>query len=102
MERDRYEAERAARQYRVVEQENRLVARQLERDWESKLQEQKSIEQEYERFRATQPRVLSEKEREEIRQLANAIPALWHSETINDSERKSIIRQLASSEDKDG
>jgi DNA invertase Pin-like site-specific DNA recombinase len=94
LERARYEAERAARQYRVVEPENRLVARQLERDWELKLQEQKSIEQEYERFRAIQPKVLSEKEREEIRQLANAIPALWHSETINDSERKSIIRQL--------
>jgi len=94
LERARYEAERAARQYRIVEPENRLVARQLEHDWESKLQEQKSIEQECERFRATQPKVLSEKEREEIRQLADAIPALWHGGTINEGDRKSIIRQL--------
>lgn len=94
LERAGYQAERAARQYRVVEPENRLVARQLERDWEAKLREQKSIEQEYERFRATQPKILSGMEREEIRQLANAIPALWHSETINESERKSIVRQL--------
>lgn len=94
LERAGYEAERAARQFRLVEPENRLVARQLERDWEAKLQEQKKIEQEFERFRALQPRVLSEPEREEIRKLAEAIPALWYGESINDSERKSIIRQL--------
>jgi hypothetical protein len=94
LERAGYEAERAARQFRLVEPENRLVARQLERDWEGKLQEQKKIEQEFERFRATQPKVLSEQEREEIRKLAEAIPALWYGESINDAERKSIIRQL--------
>ena len=37
VERARYEAERAWRQYDAVEPENRLVARTLERAWEDKL-----------------------------------------------------------------
>lgn len=37
VERARYEADRAARQYHAVDPENRLVARSLERAWEEKL-----------------------------------------------------------------
>lgn len=43
LERAAYEAERAARQFRAVEPENRLVARQLERDWEEKLAAMKGV-----------------------------------------------------------
>ncbi len=39
IERLRYEAEKAERRYRAVEPENRLVARGLEADWESKLRD---------------------------------------------------------------
>src|SRR3954470_2422884 len=39
IERLRYDAEKAERRYRAVEPENRLVARGLESDWESKLRE---------------------------------------------------------------
>jgi hypothetical protein len=38
LERARYEAERAQRQFNAVEPENRLVARTLERQWEAALQ----------------------------------------------------------------
>ena len=37
LERARYEAERARRQFDAVEPENRLVARTLERQWEQAL-----------------------------------------------------------------
>ena len=37
LERARYEATRAERQYQAVEPENRLVARSLERQWEEQL-----------------------------------------------------------------
>jgi hypothetical protein len=94
LERAHYETERAARQYRLVEPENRLVARQLERDWEQKLQVEKKLEEEYDRFRADQPRGLSEPERAEIRRLASAIPALWNGATTSEAERKAIVRQL--------
>ena len=37
LERAHYNAQRAARQYEAVEPENRLVARELERQWEEAL-----------------------------------------------------------------
>jgi DNA invertase Pin-like site-specific DNA recombinase len=94
LERARYEAERAARQYRLVEPENRLVARQLERDWEQKLLAEQKLQQESDRFRAQQPRTLTEKQRAEIRQLASSIPALWQAPSTTEAERKTIVRQL--------
>lgn len=94
LERSRYEAERAARQYRLVEPENRLVARQVEREWEEKLAQQKKLEEEFHRFERSQPRVLSETERESIRRLSSDIPSLWSAPTTTDADRKEILRQV--------
>ncbi len=94
VERATYEAARAARQYRLVEPENRLVARQLERDWEEKLAAQYHLEEEYRRFLATEPQGLTTEERAAIRQLAADIPTLWHAPTTTAAERKAIIRQV--------
>jgi len=49
VERARYEAERAERQYHAVEPENRLVARGLETEWEKRLRELAAAESELER-----------------------------------------------------
>jgi DNA invertase Pin-like site-specific DNA recombinase len=94
LERARYESERAQRQYSSVEPENRLVARQLEREWEEKLSEQKKLEMEYERFLAQRPRLLSEQEREAIMHLAVDVPALWSDESTTVMEKKEILRQV--------
>jgi hypothetical protein len=94
LERARYDADRAARQYHVVEPENRLVARTLERAWEEKLAAQRQLEEEYHRFLSDQPRVLSEGERVAIRRLAANITALWEAPSTTAAERKEIIRQV--------
>jgi hypothetical protein len=94
LERAAYEAERAARQYRLCEPENRLVARQLERDWEAALTAQQHLQEEYRRFAQQQPRLLSAAEQAAIRRLAEDIPALWAAETTTVAERKEIIRQV--------
>ena len=93
-DRARYDAGRAARQYHLCEPENRLVARQLEREWEEKLAAQHRLEEDYHRFQRTQPRGLSAEEREAIQQLANNVPALWHASTTTVADRKEIIRQV--------
>jgi DNA invertase Pin-like site-specific DNA recombinase len=93
-ERAAYETERAARQYQAVEPENRLVARTLERAWEEKLQAQQALEEAYHRFLQQQPRILTNEERDAIRQLAADIPALWNAPTTTDADRKEIIRQV--------
>jgi hypothetical protein len=94
LERARYQTERAARQYQAVEPENRLVARQLERQWEQALQEQQRLEEEYARFARTQPKELSTEEQEQIRSLARDVPGLWQAPTTTPGERQRIVRLL--------
>jgi hypothetical protein len=93
-ERAAYEAERAARHYRAIEPENRLVARQLAQEWEEKLAVQAQLEEAYHRFVQRQPSELSEREQLAIRRLAADIPALWHAATTTVPERKEIVRQV--------
>ena len=92
IERARYEAERARRQYDAVEPENRLVARTLELQWEQVLADQTRLEAEHERFRREQPQTLSSTEIAAIQLLAKDVPALWHAAT--QEERQIIVRML--------
>ena len=94
LERANFEAERAGRHYQQVEPENRLVARQLAVVWEEKLNTQKQLTEEYERFCLQQPSQLSGAEKEAIRQLASDIPQLWNAVTTTPRQRKEIIRQI--------
>lgn len=94
LERSRYTAQRAFRQYNAVEPENRLVARSLERQWEEALEEEARIKEEYARFISSQPQPLSAEERESIRRLAEDLPALWHAPETTSSERQAIVRQM--------
>jgi DNA invertase Pin-like site-specific DNA recombinase/DNA-binding MarR family transcriptional regulator len=94
LERAGYQAERARRQYQLVEPENRLVARQLEKDWEAALAERQRLGEEYDRFTAARPRTLTAAEREQIRALAGDLPAVWDAPTTTDADRKQLIRHL--------
>jgi hypothetical protein len=70
VERARYEAERAERQYRAVEPENRLVAGGLETEWEKRLRDLAAAEAELERRERQRPRALSEEEKKKILSLS--------------------------------
>jgi DNA invertase Pin-like site-specific DNA recombinase len=94
LQRARYEAERAERQYQAVEPENRLVARNLEKAWEEQLAVERSIQEEYHRHQAERPKHLSAKERDTIRQLANDIPTLWNTRSTTVQDKKTIVRLL--------
>jgi len=94
VERAAYDTDRAARQYRLVEPENRLVARQLERAWEAALLAQQQLDEAYHRFLAHQPQALSAAEQAAIRRLADDIPALWSAPTTTTADRKAILRQV--------
>jgi len=94
LERAAYQTERARRQYDLVEPENRLVARQLERAWEEQLAAQQQLQATYQRFADEQPRVLTDRERVAIRQLAADVPALWNASTTTHADRKALLRQL--------
>ena len=59
LERAEFAADRARRQYQLAEPENRLVVRQLEKDWEAALAERQRLGEEYDRFTAARPRTLT-------------------------------------------
>jgi len=94
LERAEYEARRAFRQYNAVDPDNRLVARQLERQWEVALHQQADLQEAFARFEARQPRRLTPAERTQIKQLSEDLPALWHAETTTQVDRKSILRLM--------
>lgn len=94
LERARYEAERAKRQYDAVEPENRLVGRELERRWEQALGGVRRLEEEYDRFQRDRPRVLTDADRAAIRRLADDLPGLWSASSTTPADRQAIVRQL--------
>lgn len=94
IERVRYEAERAARQYQACEPENRLVARALERRWEETLRQQRQLEDEFESWKRSAPGQLSEEDLKAIHALAGDLPGLWRAETTTPQDRQRIARLL--------
>jgi DNA invertase Pin-like site-specific DNA recombinase len=94
LEHMRYEAERAERQYRACEPENRLVGRTQEAQWETCLRQARQLEEEYEQWRRTDPAKLSDGGRNTIRTLAQNLPTVWQAETTGPAGRQRIARLL--------
>jgi hypothetical protein len=94
LERARYEAELARRRYERVDPDHRLVATELERSWEEKLQAWQRLEREWQQAQVQEMAPLSEADRALIRQLAADLPALWYAETTTMAERKRLLRCL--------
>jgi DNA invertase Pin-like site-specific DNA recombinase len=94
IERARYAADRARRQYQLAEPENRLVIRQLEAGWEAALAETGRLEADYQRFAEQQPAVLTTAERTAIQALASDLPRVWHAPATTQADRKELLRIL--------
>jgi DNA invertase Pin-like site-specific DNA recombinase/predicted DNA-binding transcriptional regulator AlpA len=96
VERARYEADRARRQYDACDPENRLVARTLEAAWEGKLAAVSSAEVSLAAEQNRQPDALTP---EELRWLETAgadIRAAFDAPTTTPRQRKQLIRALIS------
>jgi DNA invertase Pin-like site-specific DNA recombinase len=94
IERARYAAGRARRQYQLAEPENRLVVRQLEAGWEAALAEAARLEADYQRFTEQQPATLTPAERAAIQALASDLPQVWHAPSTTQADRKELLRIL--------
>jgi hypothetical protein len=94
VERARYEAARVRRQFDAVEPENRLVARNLESDWEARLFTLRQAEADLAAQRSRRPAVLTE---EEVAWLSGAgadLRAVFDAESTTIRERKQLLRLL--------
>lgn len=96
VERARFEAERAERQFARVEPENRLVARSLERAWEERLHDLAQCQNELDAFRRRRPTPLSHEDAEWLRRAGADLRAVWHAPTTTHRDRKHLLRCLIS------
>ena len=94
LERARYEVDLARRRYEQVDPDNRLVAAELERLWEEKLQNLSHVEREWQLWKTSHLRSLSDLDQAAIRDLAEDLPALWQAETTTQEDRKRLLRCL--------
>ena len=92
LEKAAYEARRAERRYKAVDPDNRVVARTLEGEWETSLQELEALRHRYENARRERCVQLTSEDRERVRELARDLPSIWHAPTTTPADRKAMLR----------
>ena len=102
LEQARYEARWAERQYNGVDPENRLVAGELERRWNEKLERVAELERAYAQAERDAEWSHTQEERTAIAELSQDLPAIWSAETTTDRERKQLLRMAIESVQLDG
>jgi DNA invertase Pin-like site-specific DNA recombinase len=94
VERARYEADLARRRFMQVDPENRLVADELEAEWNRKLRGLAQAQEECERQKQKDRTVLDDAQRKRVLALATDLPKLWKDPSTPDRERKRMVRLL--------
>jgi len=94
LERLRYQARLAERQYRQVDPENRLVAAELERRWEMALRDLEQAEQSVQTpSPASRPRLRPEL-KAAFCAIGQNLPTLWEQAVLSTEQKKALLRCL--------
>ena len=88
-----YEAARAFEQYNEVDPRNRLVAAELERRWNKKLEELEKMRERVRQLDEQTP-ALNEEQKAEVLALGERLPHVWDSEHCPSETKKKIIRTV--------
>ena len=102
LEQARYEARLAQRQYDAVDPDHRLVASELERRWNEKLERVTRLEKAYAEAEQEAQWNITLEERQEIQKLSRNLPLLWTAATTTNQERKRLLRMAIESVQLDG
>ena len=94
LEQVRYHASKAERRYRAVDPDNRLVARGLETEWNTALQQLADAEHELARRQTARPTTLTSQEKQAILALGDDLAAVWSAATTTDKDRKKLLHTL--------
>lgn len=97
LERKRYAAALAERQFNRVDPDNRLVAGELERRWEAALSEVRAAEEALARQASAEPvtqMVLGKTLNSKVVALSGRLPQIWADDTTTDTHRKALLRCL--------
>ena len=90
----RYEADLARRRYDAVDPANRLVAAELERRWNARLNEVRRQEQRVAAPASEGPPALSAAEKERLTALGDDVGAAWAHPAATAATRKGIVRAV--------
>lgn len=96
LERLRYQADLAERQFNRVDPDNRLVAAELEKRWERALQELKQAEELYARQQQEQgesPSLPAEL-KEAFKAIGRKLPDIWDQGVLSPEKKKALLRCL--------
>ncbi len=93
VEKARYEAQRAQRQYDRVEPDNRLVAGELERRWNETLTQVAEAEARLATLEG-QPPTLSEEQHDALLTLSHDLATVWHHPAASEALKKRILRTV--------
>ncbi len=96
LERLRYQAALAERQFNHVDPDNRLVAAELERRWEQALRELKQAELSQVQSQTPSPAAtfLSPELKSALMTMGKKLPQIWSSDVLTQVQRKALLRCL--------
>ncbi len=94
VERVKYEAELARKRYMLVDPCNRLVATELESEWNHKIRELEHVSQECEIKKKEDLKQSNKALKSDIMKISNDFPKIWNSENICFREKKRMLRLL--------
>ena len=94
VKRTQYQADLARERFMSVDSRNRLVADQLEADWNEKLRLLAQAHQHYEEQREKDQMNLDEDARQKILSLAKDFPRVWNDDATSHKQRKRMLRLL--------
>ncbi len=95
VERLRYEATLAQRQFNRVDPDNRLVAAELEKRWETALQFLNQAEATYlQQHNSVTPLLLPSELKTAFQAIAQHLPHIWNQELISSQHKKALLRSL--------
>ena len=89
-----YEVQLAQRRYETVDPAYRLVAGELEMQWEAALKQRDTLQRRYVAFERQQERDLGPKEYALMQKLAGEMEHVWLAETTTMADRKTLLRYL--------
>jgi DNA invertase Pin-like site-specific DNA recombinase len=94
VEHARYEMDYARKRYMVIDPHNRLVADELEAEWNSAIRSYRDAQEHYEKMKEKDRLILTEQQRGKILTLVTDFPKLWSSDATADKDRKRMLRLL--------
>lgn len=94
VERAKYEMELARKRYMLVDPQNRLVATELEAEWNLKIRELEKLKDEYEKKKEDDLKEVTKTTKSDIMQIANDFAKIWSSTNVSFRDKKRMLRLL--------